>query len=81
MQVAAQRFPVNPPVTKEAYLYREMFESCFPSPAAAACVPGGPSIACSTPTAFRWDQSFAANPDPSGRAVRSVHKAPTAPLP
>ncbi len=44
--------------------------------AAAACVPGGPSIACSTPTAIRWDASFASNPDPSGRAVADVHKDP-----
>jgi asparagine synthase (glutamine-hydrolysing) len=76
MQVAAQRFPVNPPATKEAYLYRELFESAFPSPAAAACIPGGPSVACSTPTAIRWDASFAANPDPSGRAVKTVHVNP-----
>ncbi|MEW6743779.1 MAG: asparagine synthase B [Planctomycetota bacterium] len=76
LRMAAQRFPVSPPATKEAYLYREMFESHFPSPAAAACVPGGPSIACSTPSAIRWDASFATNPDPSGRAVRSVHIKP-----
>ena len=76
MQVAGQRFPVNPPATKEAYLYRELFESAFPSPAAAACIPGGPSVACSTPTAIRWDASFAANADPSGRAVKAVHVNP-----
>jgi asparagine synthase (glutamine-hydrolysing) len=30
----------------------------------------------SDPTAIRWDASFAANPDPSGRAVKSVHVNP-----
>ena len=74
MANARYRFPTNPPVTKEAYLYREIFESHFPGEAAAACVPGGPSIACSTPTAIAWDASFAANADPSGRAVLGVHQ-------
>lgn len=68
------RFPYNTPVTKEAYFYREIFESHFPGEAAAACVPGGPSIACSTPTAIAWDASFASNADPSGRAILGVHK-------
>jgi asparagine synthase (glutamine-hydrolysing) len=74
MANARYRFPTNPPATKEAYLYREIFESHFPGEAAAACVPGGPSIACSTPTAIAWDASFAANADPSGRAVLGVHQ-------
>ncbi len=71
---AAFRFPINPPPTKEAYLYRAIFESHFPSPAAAETVPGGPSIACSTPAAIEWDAAFAAAADPSGRAVRGVHR-------
>jgi asparagine synthase (glutamine-hydrolysing) len=74
MENAKYRFPHNPPATKEAYLYREMFDAHFPGDAAAACVPGGPSIACSTPTAIAWDAAFAANADPSGRAVKDVHK-------
>jgi asparagine synthase (glutamine-hydrolysing) len=73
---ASHRFPVNTPPTKEAYLYREIFESHFPQPHAVATVPGGPSIACSTPTAIAWDETFAANADPSGRAVLSVHQQP-----
>lgn len=73
MAHARYRFPVNTPVTKEAYLYREIFESHFPGEAAARCVPGGPSIACSTSTAIAWDASFAGNADPSGRAVLGVH--------
>ena len=40
----------------------------------ALCVPGGPSVACSTPTAIKWDAAFAQMADPSGRAVKDVHK-------
>jgi hypothetical protein len=36
-------------------------------------VPDGPSIACSTPTAIRWDAAWAGMADPSGRAVAGVH--------
>ncbi|MBN1575090.1 MAG: asparagine synthase B [Chitinispirillaceae bacterium] len=73
MKNAPYRFPCNTPATKEAYYYREIFESHFPGESAAACVPGGPSIACSTPAAIAWDRSFAHNADPSGRAVTGVH--------
>ncbi|MSQ84302.1 MAG: asparagine synthase B [Myxococcales bacterium] len=72
---AAERFPIGTPATKEAYLYRSIFEGHFPLASAAATVPSGPSVACSTPTAIAWDASFAANADPSGRAVAGVHKA------
>lgn len=74
LRAAAWRFPVNPPAGKEAYLYRALFASHFPSEAAARCVPCGPSVACSTPAAIAWDPAFAASPDPSGRAVRDVHR-------
>lgn len=70
---AAFRFPHNPPASKEAYFYRSIFDELYPGDAAAKLVPGGPSIACSTPTAIRWDASFAGNADPSGRAVLGVH--------
>lgn len=71
---AAGRFPHNPPDTKEGYLYRTMFERHFPLPSAALCVPGGKSVACSSPEAMAWDPAFAELADPSGRAVRAVHK-------
>ncbi len=71
---SASRFPENPPATKEAYLYRAIFESHFPGGSAARCVPHGMSIACSTPTAIRWDAAFSGRADPSGRAVAGVHK-------
>lgn len=67
------RFPRNTPVTKEAYVYRTLFERHFPGDAAAACVPEGKSIACSTPAALAWEASFAESADPSGRAVKGVH--------
>ena len=72
---APYRFPVNPPTDKESYLYRRIFESHFPLPSAAACVPGGPSVACSTPEALAWDGSLSETIDPSGRAVAGVHRA------
>ena len=67
------RFPVNPPQTKEGFLYRTLFAEHFPADACAECVPGGPSVACSTPEALAWDASLASVTDPSGRAVRGVH--------
>lgn len=73
LAAADKRFPVNPPQTKEAYYYRSVFESFYPSPAAAETVPGGKSIACSSPAAIAWDASFAKMADPSGRAVAGVH--------
>lgn len=73
LEHASRRFPVNPPATKEAYMYREIFERHFPGDAAARMVPGGPSIACSSATAIAWDANFAKNADPSGRAVLGVH--------
>jgi asparagine synthase (glutamine-hydrolysing) len=74
---ATLRFPVNPPQTKEAYWYRELFEREFPGDACARTVPGGKSIACSSAAAIAWDPAFAAAADPSGRAVAGVHLAPT----
>jgi len=72
---AALRFPVNAPQTKEALLYRRLFEHEFPGDACARTVPGGPSIACSTAIAISWDPAFANSVDPSGRAVAGVHTA------
>jgi asparagine synthase (glutamine-hydrolysing) len=74
LETAAGRYPHNTPDTKEAYHYRTLFERHFPLPSAALCVPGGKSVACSSPEALAWDPDFAASADPSGRAMRSVHK-------
>ncbi|MCF6351438.1 MAG: asparagine synthase B [Cyclobacteriaceae bacterium] len=67
------RFTVNPPLQKEEYYYRLIFEEHFPSDAAAATVPSVPSIACSTPIIFEWDKALRKVNDPSGRAVTNVH--------
>ncbi len=75
---AATRFAHNPPATKEAYYYRRLFEQFYPGTAEAATVPGGKSIACSSPAALAWDPAFAAAADPSGRAVQGVHLQATA---
>jgi len=70
---AAERFPINPPMTKEEYHYRSIFEELFPSETAALTVPSVPSVACSTPIALEWDEAFKKMIDPSGRAVTTVH--------
>lgn len=67
------RFPVQPPATKEEYYYRSIFQEHFPSEAAALTVPSVPSIACSTPVALEWDESFRNQNEPSGRAIKMVH--------
>jgi asparagine synthase (glutamine-hydrolysing) len=74
LETASFRFPYNTPGSKEAYLYREIFEELFPVPSAAECVPGGPSVACSSAKAIEWDESFKSMNDPSGRAV-GVHQS------
>ncbi|EGR2796614.1 asparagine synthase B [Vibrio navarrensis] len=73
METAKFRFPYNTPTTKEGYVYREIFEELFPLASAAECVPGGPSVACSSAKAIEWDESFKNCVDPSGRAVKTVH--------
>ncbi|HUP88980.1 MAG TPA: asparagine synthase B [Longimicrobiales bacterium] len=73
MSRAAVRFPYNTPPTKEAYFYRSIFADHFHHDACARCVPGGASVACSTPEALAWDASLKNVIDPSGRAVRGVH--------
>jgi asparagine synthase (glutamine-hydrolysing) len=68
-------FTYNTPTSKEAYLYRRIFEELFPIPSAVECVPGGPSIACSSAKAVEWDESFKLIADPSGRTVSGVHQS------
>ena len=67
------RFPIQTPTTKEEFYYRSIFESHFPSDAAALCVPQEASVACSTQIALEWDEAFRNMNDPSGRAVARVH--------
>ena len=70
----AMPIPAKYPENKEEYLYRSIFESHFPSAAAALTVPSVKSVACSTPEALLWDASFQNLNDPSGRAAASVHQ-------
>ena len=74
MTRVAETFPINPPLSKEEYYYRTIFNSHFGSDQAASCVPSVPSVACSTPIALEWDEAFKKQNDPSGRAVASVHE-------
>ena len=73
MENAHFRFPIQTPLSKEEFYYRSIFESHFPSEAAALCVPQEPSVACSTKIALEWDEAFKNMNDPSGRAVAKVH--------
>ena len=68
------RFPTQTPQNKEEFYYRSIFEQHFPSDAAALSVPSTPSVACSTPIALEWDETFRNQNDPSGRAVLKVHE-------
>ena len=74
MDNAHFRFPVQTPQNKEEFFYRSIFESHFPSDAAALSVPSVPSVACSTPVALAWDEAFQNQNDPSGRSVTKVHE-------
>ena len=74
MSYASERFPIHPPLTKEEYFYRSIFEEHFPSDSAARCVNQEASVACSTATALAWDEAWGKMNDPSGRAVAGVHE-------
>ncbi len=74
MDQKSYRFPDNTPLSKEEYFYRSIFEEHFPSRSAALTVPSVPSVACSTPTALKWDESFTKMNEPSGRAIANVHE-------
>ena len=71
---AADRFPVNTPMSKEQYYYRTIFEEFFPSASAARTVAHEASVACSTAIALEWDAAWKTMNEPSGRAVSGVHE-------
>ena len=70
---ASKIFPVNTPRNKEEYYYRSIFNDHFPSDTAAKSVPSVPSVACSTPAALEWDETFKNMNDPSGRSISNIH--------
>lgn len=55
MEQAAERFPYNTPITKEAYFYRDIFHKHYPQKSAAQ-------------TVRKWIPKWQDNQDPSGRA-------------
>lgn len=67
------RFPINPPKTKEEYYYREIYSKLFPSDSAAKAVPQEAGVACSTAKALEWDATWSKMDEPSGRAISGVH--------
>lgn len=67
------RFPINPPKTKEEYYYREIYSKLFPSDSAAKAVPQEAGVACSTAKALEWDAAWKNMDEPSGRAISGVH--------
>jgi asparagine synthase (glutamine-hydrolysing) len=73
LENAKYKFPIQTPSSKEEFYYRSIFTDHFPSDTAALCVPSVPSVACSSPVAIAWDESFKNMNDPSGRAVANVH--------
>ncbi|MBL6654897.1 MAG: asparagine synthase B [Flavobacteriaceae bacterium] len=73
IEKASEVYPVNTPLNKEEYYYRTIFQEHFSSEAAAKSVPSVPSVACSTPQALEWDESFKNVNDPSGRSVSNIH--------
>jgi asparagine synthase (glutamine-hydrolysing) len=67
---------INPPHTDEGRMIRAAFDAHFKD--AAHTVPGGPSVACSTPAALEWDAAFkrlGGLGECSGRAVDVHHHA------
>jgi len=75
LKTAKEKYSINPPMNKEEYYYRTIFENHFPSEAAASSVPSVPSVACSSPAALLWDSSFQGMNDPSGRAINTHKKS------
>jgi len=75
LKTAKEKYSINPPMNKEEYYYRTIFENHFPSEAAALSVPSVPSVACSSPAALLWDSSFQGMNDPSGRAINTHKKS------
>lgn len=63
LEMAASKYPVNTPTTKEAYFYREIFNEYFPQECAAKSVK-------------KWIPKWQDDKDPSGRAS-STHIAQT----
>ena len=68
-------FPINTPMTKEAFLYRKIFEKHFPYECCIKTVnENSKSVACSTERALKWlgiDEKNKIN-DPSGHVMLNL---------
>lgn len=69
------KFPINTPMTKEAFLYRKIFEKYYPHECCIKTVnENSKSVACSTERALRWlgiDEKNIIN-DPSGHVMLNL---------
>ena len=73
LQNAKHKFPIQTPITKEEYYYRNIFSKHFPSNSAALTVQSTPSIACSSEIAIDWVEKSKNQIDPSGRSITKIH--------
>ncbi len=68
----AELYPINTPITREAFLYRQIFEKFYNKDCCISTVDdNSKSIACSTKRAMEWlgiDENDSRN-DPSGRSM------------
>lgn len=75
LEIAADKWSYQTPDTKEAYMYREIFEELFGDiNGSSETVIYQPSIACSSEVATRWHENFKKCLDPSGDAIQRVFK-------
>lgn len=63
MKISESLYPINSPKTKEAFMYREIFEKIYPTEAMAK-------------TVMVWSPEWSKNKDPSGRA-QLIHEEST----
>jgi asparagine synthase (glutamine-hydrolysing) len=76
LETASAKYPYNTPATKEAYLYRNIFETLFVQPEAEKTVLYQPkSIACSTGAASEWHENFKTQLDPSGESIQRAFQS------
>ena len=76
LAAASEKYPYNTPATKEAYLYRSIFETLFAQVEAEKTVLYQPkSIACSTGAASDWHENFKTQLDPSGESIQRAFQS------
>jgi asparagine synthase (glutamine-hydrolysing) len=63
---ADKLFPYQTPQTKEAFLYRSIFEELFGSVAEQTVLYNNDSCACSSERGIQWNKSFSKDPSAKG---------------